>query len=295
MTAPTITAVIPIYNGELLVRDAVESVFSQTALPDEVVVVDDGSTDGTPRMLRRLASEYPLKAITTPNRGQASAINVGVRAARHEFIALLDHDDVWHSDKLERQVEQLVTDPSLGMSFTGVNRVRGTTKEVMALDEWDPDPAEALSRFLAGVCVATPSAAVVRRAALVRIGFVSRIRPYGSDWLMWLMLAAHGVRIGHIPDPLVEYRQHESNVTRSATYAETGCRVMDAFFRQHPDVSGARYWRAHWHMVAAERGDGRMHLARAALIRPRSVRPGWLRLAVTGSAAPPSGSARDAP
>lgn len=284
MNHPTISVVIPVYNGEALIHLAVESVYKQTTLPSEVIVVNDGSTDGTGHALEDLSKGYPITVVTTANGGEASARNTGVDRASSDFVAFLDHDDVWHVDKLERQLDQLVDDPTLGMSFTGVNRVGAATEETMLQDDWDPRPGAALQRLLAGVCIATPSAVVARRVFLANTRFDTQIQPYGCDWLMWLTLAARGAGVGHIPKALVECRRHDDNLSLQASYAQTAHRVIERFLDQHPEVQNGRFWRAHWHLFAAERGEGRSHLLKAAQIRPMSIRPGWLRIAIKGSA-----------
>jgi len=271
--------VIPAYNAEQFLSATVASVFAQTVPPDEVIVVDDGSTDGTPALLQSLREVYPLRVITKQNGRQARARNDGIAAARGEFVALLDHDDLWHPTKLERQLDQLVADPSLGVCFTAVNLIRDGTEEVACLESWNPDPAAALQRLLTGCAVATPSAVIARREVLARVAFDERLKPYGADWLAWLEMAATGVRIGYLPEPLVRYVKHETNLTYSASYHEVGSNVMDRFFQKHPEVPSGRYWRARWHLRAAENGDGRRHLLKAALAHPRSIRPGWVRVA----------------
>jgi glycosyltransferase involved in cell wall biosynthesis len=279
-----VSVVIPAYNAERFLSATVASVFAQTVLPDEVIVVDDGSTDGTPALLRSLRENYPLRVITRENGRQARARNDGVAASRGELVALLDHDDLWHPTKLERQLDQLAADPSLGMCFTAVNLVRGDTREVARQESWDPDPAAVLQRFLTGCAVATPSSVIARREVLPQPMF-AEMKPYGADWLLWLEMAAAGVRIGYLPEPLVDYLQHETSLRHAASYYEVGANVMDRFFREHTEVPGGRYWRALWHLRAAERGDGRRHLLKAALAHPRSVRPGWVRVAFMTSGA----------
>jgi len=276
--------VIPAYNAERFLSATVASVFAQTVLPDEVIVVDDGSTDGTPALLRSLREDYPLRVITRENGRQARARNDGVAAARGELVAFLDHDDLWHPSKLERQLDQLGADPSLGMCFTAVNVIRDGREEVARLENWDPNPAATLQRFLTGCHVTTPSTVIARRELLERHVF-AEMKPYGADWLLWLAMAASGVRIGYLADPLVDYIQHETNLGRAATHTAVGCRVMDRFFQEHPEVPRARYWRAHWRLLAAENGDGRRHLLKAALVHPPSVRPGWVRVALMTSGA----------
>ena len=174
---------IPAYNAERFLSATVASVFAQTVPPDEVIVVDDGSTDGTPALLERLSETYPLRTMRRDNGGQARARNDGVAAARGELVALLDHDDQWHPSKLERQLDQLAADPSLGMCFTAVNIIRDGTQDVEHFQSWNPEPAAALQKLLTGCHVKTPSTVIARREVLARVTFDDGIRPYGADWL----------------------------------------------------------------------------------------------------------------
>jgi glycosyltransferase involved in cell wall biosynthesis len=228
-----VSVVIPAYNAERFLSATVASVFAQIVAPDEVIVVDDGSKDGTPALLERLSESYPLRLIRKDNGGQARARNDGIAAARGEFVALLDHDDQWHPSKLERQLDQLAADPSLGMCFTAVNVIRDGTEEVDRLESWNPEPTAALQKLLTGCHVKTPSTVIARREVLARVPF-AYVRPYGADWLAWMEMATIGVRIGYLPDPLVDYLQHETNLGYTATHTEVGCRVMDRFYVSIP-------------------------------------------------------------
>ena len=275
----SVSVVLPVYNGERFLRRALESVYAQTVPPDEVVVVDDGSTDNTRAVLENLRENYQMTVVAQPNGGEASARNVGVAVASADLVAFLDHDDIWHPSKLERQTEQFAADTSLGMSFTATRQLGGYG-HTSVLDGWDPETA--LPTLLKGCAVDTPSTVMVRRDAIA--GFV-QVDPYGCDWLMWLELAAAGVRIGYLPEPLVDYRQHGESISHATSHTSAGRRVIPLFFERNPGVPRGRYWRAHWHLLAAENGDGRLNLLKAAAIHPKSVRPGWLGLAVRGRAA----------
>src|SRR5688572_17353771 len=110
--APTVTVVVIFLNGERFIREAIDSVMAQTLDSWELMLVDDGSTDGSTRIARDFAAEHPgkihyLEHPAHANRGMSASRNVGVRAGRGKYIALLDCDDVWHPEKLARQVEIL--------------------------------------------------------------------------------------------------------------------------------------------------------------------------------------------
>jgi glycosyltransferase involved in cell wall biosynthesis len=126
-----ISVVIPAYNAARFLPRCLESVFAQTLKPDEVIVVDDGSTDNT----AALAAELGARIISRPNSGPAAAKNTGIRNASSEWIALLDADDMWAPEKLERQAACIQSDTVL--VYTGIrifddNGVRGESRGIDA-------------------------------------------------------------------------------------------------------------------------------------------------------------------
>src|SRR5215813_12555730 len=115
----TVSAVIPVYNNRPYVAAAVRSVLSQTRPPDEVIVVDDGSTDGTAEAL--VPYRASIRYVYQENRGEPAARNRGVREAQGEYVAFLDGDDLWHSNKLELQMEYLRKQPSCALVYTDMS------------------------------------------------------------------------------------------------------------------------------------------------------------------------------
>ena len=271
-----VSAVIPVYNGADLVAEAIESVYSQTALPSEVIVVDDGSTDGTPDILRQFEDQPGFRAVHKPNGGEASARNAGVQKAGGEFIAFLDHDDLWRQEKLERQLAAF--HPAWGMSFTAHERTTPTTSEHVAHQDWDPDPRVVLARLEHGPALGPPSTWLIRRDALRLVRPFAQIDPFGTDWLMGLRLAAAGNEVGYLPEPLTAYRLHERNMSDDeVAFFDCVCGVFDLY----GDRRLRAWWRLHAAMYAHEHdnpGKARRRVVQAARIRPRSIRPGWGRL-----------------
>jgi glycosyltransferase involved in cell wall biosynthesis len=289
-----VSVVIPVFNGADSLASAVKSVYAQTSPPDELVVIDDGSTDGTRDLLSQLAPNAPIRFRwkSQANRGEADARNRCVEAANHDLIAFLDHDDVWHPRKLEHQLAQLAHQPSLGASVTAIEIVSQGSREVRRQDQWSAEPESLLEQLILSNVFAVPSAVLVRRQALRRAPPFLPVRPYGCDWLMWLRLVGAGLKVGYVQEPLVEYRRHRTNMSSPRMNIEVSVAVCDHFFRTWPgSISAAdrerdgRWWRAHMRLRAAvwavqngELNMARRHLIRAALIRPASVRPGWTRL-----------------
>ena len=178
----TVSVVIPTFNRRPLLERALQSVLAQTVPAHEVIVVDDGSTDGTAEMV---ASQFPeVGLVRQKNRGVSAARNVGIRASAGEWIALLDSDDEWLPSKLERQLEELKAEPDYDLCHCDelwirkgvrVNQGRRHRKA----GGWIFDRCLPL-------CAISPSAAVVRRSVFDEIGFFDEQLPACEDYDFWL-------------------------------------------------------------------------------------------------------------
>jgi glycosyltransferase involved in cell wall biosynthesis len=194
-----ISAIIPTFNSKQYVCEAVDSVLTQTYPNVEVVVIDDGSTDGTGDLLK---SKYGnrIKYIVKPNGGPASARNLGIRNSRGEFIAFLDADDLWKPEKLERQIVAFSEETLLvGCSQKTTND--GIIEKVLFRD------LVIRNRF-------SNSGVVVRRRAIEQAGYFDE-RPEMravEDWDMWIRLARSGeLRVLHCN--LVDIRVTENSIS----------------------------------------------------------------------------------
>jgi glycosyltransferase involved in cell wall biosynthesis len=133
----TVSVIIPTYNGSEFIAEAIESVLRQTRPPEEVVVVNDGSTDDTAQVIMRFGKR--VRYLEQPNRGVAAARNTGLAEARGRYVALLDHDDVCEEDRLRRQCEALQRSPEASACFTGL----WTFDEHSRLREFPGNPSAA--------------------------------------------------------------------------------------------------------------------------------------------------------
>ena len=289
-----VSVVIPVYNGEDYVADALESVYEQTSPPYEVIVVNDGSTDRTPQILLELETRLPatFRWITQENGGVSAARNRGVAMASGQYVAFLDHDDRWRPAKLERQLAHFASQPELSLSFTAYRfeDVGAATTKTIRFDSWDPDPRWVFDKLVEYPAVGPPSTVLVKREVLERVPPFRGGLPIGQDWLMWLYIAAAGMRCGYLAEELVDYRWHDTNASRDENrrYYEAGM-MFDGFFT---DKSLPRWvrekgprCRAYWHLEAAirasragERREARRHIAAAAWARPAAIRLGWSRM-----------------
>ena len=121
-----ISVVIPVYNGKKYLLAAVNSVIKQTLQPIELIIVDDGSTDGFEHEIKDVKTDFPLRILKKENGGQSSARNHGIKEAKGDFIALLDQDDIWCSQHLEKLAEPFHNNPDLGWVYSNVDNSRRT-------------------------------------------------------------------------------------------------------------------------------------------------------------------------
>lgn len=204
-----ITIVIPTYNHERFLVDAVKSALAQTYPLIEIIVVDDGSTDNTPVVMAPYTDQVTY--IRQANRGLSGARNTGILAARGEFIALLDADDYWERCYLRTTHTALTVDSGLAAVHTGMHFVdaQGTVQAQPGIATVPDD--QMYDRLLDGEFFA-PSAVLVRRWAFAAVGLFDLELRASEDWEMWLRVA-RSYRFGGIAEPLLNYRVHGSNMS----------------------------------------------------------------------------------
>jgi glycosyltransferase involved in cell wall biosynthesis len=211
---PSITVAIPAYQAERFIAETLESILAQTHAPDEVIVVDDGSTDGTARELERFGDR--IRVIRRPNGGCAASFNTAFRAARCEFVAECGADDIWEPYKLERQLEALTAHPEIDIAF-GAARVFGTAHGCWGMPSSESLDAGILDRRsfartmyrLNPIC---PSTLLIRRSLYERLGpFVEDIGT--EDYEYWMRSLRGGAVFYYDPETLVRYRRHDANAS----------------------------------------------------------------------------------
>jgi glycosyltransferase involved in cell wall biosynthesis len=207
---PSISAVVAAYQAEDYIAEALESILSQTRPPDEVVVVDDGSTDGTARELERYSGR--IRVIRQANGGCPAAFNTAFREARGDFVAMCGADDLWVPEKLAWQEETIQTHPESDVFFGHavlVGRLEGAHLRPPGAGPLDSTTFR--NALFNENCVCAPSI-VIRRSLFERIG--PFVEDFGADdyeyWFRCLRADAH---FFYDPRPLLYYRQHGSNLS----------------------------------------------------------------------------------
>jgi glycosyltransferase involved in cell wall biosynthesis len=205
MGTELISCIIPVYNGELYLRESIESVFAQTYRPLEIIVVDDGSTDGTAGSVAAYGDL--IKYVWQANAGPAAARNRGVSEAHGQFIAFLDADDLWHREKLERQARHLETRPQLEYCVTHCENFWVPELEEEAKRYRDHRISRPIPGYVTGTLFA-------RRAAFDTVGAFDHSLGHGdgTDW--FCRATERGIGGGLLPDVLMYRRLHQGNRSR---------------------------------------------------------------------------------
>lgn len=214
----SISVVIPAYNAERFLRDAVESAVRQTLPPLEILVVDDGSSDDT----GRLAASVPgVRCIRQSNAGVSAARNRGLEEARGKFVALLDADDVWMPEKLAVQLTGLRDDQ---FAFSARTETDELLKPLRITRGGFQGPLlEGL--LFHGNVVGTPSSVVAPRRALLDAGGFDPRLSMCADWDMWIRLATR-LSGTYSDESLVLYRVHDGSMSTNLRIYESDSRYM---------------------------------------------------------------------
>lgn len=206
---PKVTIILPVYNGERYLREAIDSVLAQTYSDFELWVVNDGSTDGTVDIVDSF-NDPRVKRIDNPhNMGIVASLNRAFAMVESPFIGRMDDDDLWHANKLELQMALLESRPDVGVCGTSIHKF-GYVDAVHIF----PEESDALKVGLLFYCMMSHPSVVFRRSMLVETGLSYRQESFpAEDYQMWIDVLKHS-NIYNLRQPLVEYRQHESQICR---------------------------------------------------------------------------------
>lgn len=203
--------IIPSYNQQEFLPDALDSALEQTRLPDEIIIVDDGSTDDSLMVARSYAVSYPdtVRLISQVNKGLASARNTGIMNASGDYILPLDADDILLGNCLERMTEAI--------SQTGADIIAPSFKNFGILNteiKLHPQPTLEMFRDVGNML---PYFCAIKREALQECGGYSPRMALGyEDYHLWLDLLARGKRLCVMQEILVLYRTKENSMLTNA-------------------------------------------------------------------------------
>ena len=230
---PLISVIIPAYNGERYIVQAVESALGQTFTNLEIIVVDDGSTDRTQQVLQPYFDR--ICYIYQENQGAAIARNRACQLAKGEFLAFLDADDYFLPEKLEKQLACFEADPALDMVQTGWFLVDEKGQNISVIEPWQQSPQLNLESFIIYKCV-RPSAMMLRRKWWEKLGGFDSGLPPTEDLDFALRLALNGCKSVWLKEILTCYRQHDTNLMSSGFPLMKNTEILMEKFFARPDV-----------------------------------------------------------
>ena len=216
MSTPLVSCIVPVFNGERYLAEALDSVLGQTYRALEVIVVDDGSTDGTAAVVRTFGAR--VRCVTQPNAGLAAARNRGLAAATAELVAFLDADDLWLPEKIACQMERFRARPELEVSLTHIQNFWADDRPVAAEERgthsMEPMPGYSSPTMLA------------RRSVFARVGpYDAALRTAACrDW--FIRAREQNVVFDLLAQVMVRRRLHRTNMSRQPGKVDDYARLV---------------------------------------------------------------------
>lgn len=277
---PQVSVIIPSYNREAYIDAAIGSVLTQTYNPVELIVVDDGSRDGSYEKLVARSEEGELTLLTHPrhiNRGQSASINLGLQRAKGEYIAILDSDDMFSESKLADQVAFLEANPEVGMVYGQGHAVDAEGKFLFKVPCDEHEEPSDPNRLLLDCYMALPGGALIRRAVFESVGYFEESFRAGQDHDMALRIMEN-TQCAYLPKLAFYYRKHDEAISVNGLERRwlTGIEILSRAVARYPYKAstvrkrkavlqfrlGQTYWREHRRLKAIP------HLVRSGLLDP---------------------------
>lgn len=289
---PVVSVIIPTHNRAALVQEAVKSALAQTFTGIEIVIVDDGSVDGTETALQPLTKTGRVRSIRQANAGPAAARNRGIREARGEWVAFLDDDDLFEPDKIEKQMALAARMPDARFIHSDFRKFNEESPDLGVRDtswfsgDMYPGILEHWSTLMASPCV------MVRRDVLAEVGGFDETMRWAEELDLWRRIARK-YPFFHVPEPLTKVRQQAVSLSSDKSRAADPYRIMlEKAFADDPKLDEAFRRRALAamytnvsHNLLGEGGATEMRLARGFARTALGYRPleagAWAGLAAS--------------
>lgn len=229
---PTISVIIPVYNSEQTIRETIESVLKQTFSDFELLVINDGSQDSSLEIISSI-QDSRLNVFSYPNGGVSASRNRGIVRASGEFIAFLDSDDLWTSDKLESQLQALQANPNAGVAYSWTDYIDRSGKFVCPGNHVTAN-GDVYEQLLLQNFLENGSTPLIRREALIEVGNFDESLFGPEDWDMYLRLAANYQFVA-VPKVQVLYRISANSISSNVFRQASEClKVIERAFNQAP-------------------------------------------------------------
>ncbi|MCC4269671.1 glycosyltransferase [Marinobacter nauticus] len=280
-----VTVLTPAYNRRDYIREAVESVLNQSYPNFEYIVIDDGSVDGTYQILQEYDFDSRFQLLSHPgkvNRGQSASLNIGLKAAKGKYVAILDSDDVFHADKLLKQVDFLEKNPNVGMVYGQGMAIDESGHELFLIPSdghvEDSDP----NKLLLDCYMALPGGALVRKSVFDQAGFFEEAFRASQDHDMVIRIAEIAP-FAFLPGTVFYYRKHSESISQQGLERrwKVGFEILARAKSRFPYQSSTirkreallhfrlgqvrwfqrRFLSALWHFIRAGLGDPKRSMA----------------------------------
>jgi glycosyltransferase involved in cell wall biosynthesis len=292
---PLITVIIPLYNGAEFIEPTLRSVMAQTYQNLEILVVDDGSTDHSPRLVQGLSTQDDrIALISKPNGGVASARNLGIQRARGTWIGFVDADDIWDPTFMQKVVDRTVfLSDSVGVIYSWAQNINDRDQMIPGVHV-AYITGNVYGTLLCHNFLGNASATVIRRSCFDKVGgYDSGLRAAQAqgceDWDLYLRLAEY-YDYAVIPELLVGYRKLENSMSgNSHTMAKSQGIMLDKVLERHPEIPDWYYGlsRSSFYLYLADQGKQygqreSMHYWRQQALKAHwwatVLRPSWYSL-----------------
>lgn len=230
---PLISVIIPVYNGEKTIRETIESVLKQTFSDFEILVINDGSQDATLDIVTSI-DDSRLKVFSYPNKGLATSRNRGISHASGDFIAFLDADDLWTSDKLEAQLKALQAHPQAAVVYSWTDFI-DEFGQALGSGIHKTFNGDVFANLLADNFIVNGSNTLIRKQAIIDVGGFDESLVNMGDWDLWLRLSAHFHFVA-VPSAQVLYRRTHNSMSMDVLRLEQAyLKIMERAFNQAPE------------------------------------------------------------
>ncbi|MEG4248200.1 glycosyltransferase family 2 protein [Microcoleus sp. Pol10D4] len=247
LNQPLVSVIIPAFNADNFIAKTLESVLSQTYQNIEVLVVDDGSTDTTAKIVQSFAQKYSrVSLFHQPNSGVAVARNLAIEKSKGEYIAPIDADDIWYPQNLEKQVKCLNSSaPSVGVVYSW--SVDINEKNLLTGGFYNSTiEGEVYTALIYKYFIGNASSSLIRRVCFAKVGgYNGQLKLENAqgceDWELHLRIAEH-YQFKVVPEYLVGYRQIASSMSSNyAAMAKSHSLIMADVRQQHPEIPSSIY------------------------------------------------------
>lgn len=224
---PKVTVIMPAFNMQLYIDEAIRSVLGQTYKNWELIIINDGSTDGTEDIARKYLSDPRIVYIKQENKGLSAARNIGIRTSSGELIAFLDSDDFWLDNKLELQVRYFVKHPKAAILHSACSILRAnklyTPLKYVTFFSWRLKGF--IYKKLLDENIISVLTVILRKEILSDVGLFDEKLWGGEDWDLWLRISRK-YKIGFINKILAVYRYNSSGMTKNLEKFERAIREV---------------------------------------------------------------------